>query len=762
MDDKFHETKNRRCTALKGSRFLALFPGSYRNSAMPSSRMRTGWLVYTLLMLEAACIACAFDPSPDRGVTFGFTAAENRQGALSLGALLGSAAIATPLTGNGRRRLRVVIYARYSTEEQNPRSIEDQFAKCRQYLATAGIQDYDEILRSDAGISGERRDRPGINEVWRLIESGGCDLVVAEDGARLYRHSTLAMGLLETAVDAGIRVIAINDQLDTISEGWRLSAFFSSFKSEISNRDTASRIIRAMDGLWRDGFAVGSLRPGYIRIPSHPATEREPARGPFRDVKDEKWTPVIREAFEMAARGDPLWNIAQYLDSQSFPKSSRSTLDIWTDETVRRLLCNTIYSGVEKFRGFHNVKKYKTGRSIQTPTPPAEILYRDMPKLAHVPKWLQARAIEALAKRSVQRQPDRDRAMPLTGILRDSRGPLSLHFFCGICGAKMYREGILYTCADSRRRPTINRKSNERCWNRCKPHPRIVHEQLSKSILGEILHSRGCIEAIIESLPHFLHEGDRTRSKQLREFREKEADVNQRCDRLRNAVEEGSGSTTLIDGLKQREAELDAIRLELARLSAEFPSAMRFPTREEVLRLIDEEAANVLGVMDRAAGPLLRRLISPIRAFPCKQFDSGNVGLRAFFTLHLVELLPEQWRDLLKKDRLPENSGIDLTCLEVPMVVDLFKVPQRIQYASQAAELQQQGRSCAQIAETLNVSYRIVERALETWRRMTAQNIEDPFTLLTDPPLPFGKWRRIEEGRKVNRLDSDVVEEARD
>ncbi len=676
--------------------------------------------------------------------------------------LLGSAALASPFVSTSGRRLRVVLYARYSTDEQSPRSIEDQFAKCRRYLSAHGIDDFDEILCSDAGISGEQLDRPGINEVRRLIGSGGCDLVVAEDGARLYRQSTMAMGLLETAADAGIRMIAINDHLDTESAEWRLNAFFSSFKSEMSNRDTASRIIRAMDGLWRDGFAVGALRPGYIRIPSHPATEREPARGPFRDVKDERWTPVIHEAFEMAARGDPLWSIAEYLDSQSFPKSSRSTLSKWTDEPVRTLLRNTIYSGVETFRSFHNVKKYKTGRSVQTPTPPDEVLHRDMPHLAHVPRWLQARAIAELAKRSVHRRPDRIGKTPLTGIPRDSRGPLSLHFFCGICGGKMYREGILYTCADSRRRPTMNRKTNERCWNRCKPHPKIVHAQLSKAILSEILSSRGCIEAVIENLPHFLKEGDRARSKQLRELREKEANVIQRCNRLRDAVEEGSGSSTLMAGLNQREAELDSIRFELTRLSAEFPSAMRLPTREEVLRLIDEEAANVLGTMDRTAGPLLRRLISPIRAFPCKQFDSGNVGLRAFFTLHLVELLPEQWRDLFLKDRLPENSGIDLRCLEVPMVVDLFKVPQRIQYARQAAALQLHGMNCAQIAGALNVSSRVVERALETWRRMTAQNIEDPYTLLAEPPLPFGKWRRNDEGRKVKRPDSEAADKALD
>ncbi len=40
----------------------------------------------------------------------------------------------TPIERPAGRRLRVLIYARYSTEEQNPRSIDDQFTFCIAFL----------------------------------------------------------------------------------------------------------------------------------------------------------------------------------------------------------------------------------------------------------------------------------------------------------------------------------------------------------------------------------------------------------------------------------------------------------------------------------------------------------------------------------------------------------------------------------------------------------------------------------------------------
>lgn len=156
-----------------------------------------------------------------------------------------------------RRRQRVIIYARYSTDKQSPRSIDDQVAKCQQFVDRLGLADVEMTVLHDAAVSGEHCHRPGIDGVWELIESGGCDVIVAEDLSRLYRHSTRAMQLIEAAVDAGIRVVAINSHLDTAEdEGrWRMGGLFASMKAELDNTETRQRIMRAMDGLWRQGYA---------------------------------------------------------------------------------------------------------------------------------------------------------------------------------------------------------------------------------------------------------------------------------------------------------------------------------------------------------------------------------------------------------------------------------------------------------------------------------------------------------------------------
>ena len=64
--------------------------------------------------------------------------------------LLFACPIASAIT---RRRIRVVVYARYSTEEQNPRSIDDQVDRCRRFIETLGLGDVESPWSSVASAS---------------------------------------------------------------------------------------------------------------------------------------------------------------------------------------------------------------------------------------------------------------------------------------------------------------------------------------------------------------------------------------------------------------------------------------------------------------------------------------------------------------------------------------------------------------------------------------------------------------------------------
>lgn len=116
------------------------------------------------------------------------------------------------------RHFRVSIYAKYSTEEQDPRSIEDQVAFCKHFLEALGITDFEITVLCDPETSGELVYRPGIDQVRAGIECNRWDLVIVEDSSRLFRNEHACLELVGMAADHEIRIICIGDEVDTADE----------------------------------------------------------------------------------------------------------------------------------------------------------------------------------------------------------------------------------------------------------------------------------------------------------------------------------------------------------------------------------------------------------------------------------------------------------------------------------------------------------------------------------------------------------------
>jgi DNA invertase Pin-like site-specific DNA recombinase len=580
--------------------------------------------------------------------------------------------------------------------------------------------------------------------VWELIETKACDVIVAEDVSRLYRHATRAMQLIEAAVDADIRVIAINSHVDTAEDRrrWRMGGMFSAMQAEFRNDDTRDQIIRALEARWNNGCAVGSLKPGYVRIPTTPATQREPARGPFRDQKDAQWTPVIRRAFEMCAAKDALWVIAEYLTEAGFPKSARARLPEWTEENVIRFIRDPIYRGEETYRVRHNERKFKEGKSVQVLTPSEDVLRRDMPHLAHAPRWLWEAANRAIDDRNTNRSPKRGKEHQLHGIPHDSRGPLSQVFVCGVCGAKMYRNPQCYRCADSRPQPNVKRQGNQRCWNRCVPQTETVHHNLATAMVDALLEQEGCFNALCTEVARLVQQGTPETERRIMELRKQMARLDRACGRLAEAVEAGGDLQDLLARLRARQAERDQVRSEIERLVEQNQLEVPVPTEEDVRRLLDELKARLLGDFGRETGPLLRRLIEgEIRAMPYKLFDRDSLHLRAHFSLNLLGLVADHWGQLLADRVAPENLAQLTDARAIPLVVDLFKRPPRVVHAPAVYKMVSSGLSIADAARQLALPETTANRAYRTGKAMAEMGLEDAYVKVESMPKRPSRWR---------------------
>ncbi len=105
---------------------------------------------------------------------------------------------------------RAVLYARVSTKRQATEgfSLDQQIERLREHAAEHGYEVFGEYL--DPGHSGAKLERPGMDLVRDRVQSGGIDLVLAQDRDRFARMPELVYLLKYEFAKHGCKLRALN------------------------------------------------------------------------------------------------------------------------------------------------------------------------------------------------------------------------------------------------------------------------------------------------------------------------------------------------------------------------------------------------------------------------------------------------------------------------------------------------------------------------------------------------------------------------
>lgn len=629
---------------------------------------------------------------------------------------------------------RVLTYARFSTDEQRQQSNADQSDYCQEFVREHDTKPRSIDVISDEGLSGELRSRPGIDRVREGIESRRWGLIIVEDSSRLYRGVAPCMDLVGLAVDQGIRVICINDGVDTANEDWQQRLEEAQRHHGQDNYYTRFRIKRAHEGLWRMGAAIGLRRPGYRRFARNPETPKSPK---FDEI-DPQWRSVISHTFQMVANLAPLEVAADYLTKEGLPKTSNARSSKWTARNVLSLIRCELYRGVEFYREETSKKEFRTGKSKSVRNPdPEKVLQRNMPHLRMVDDWLWHKANEVIDSRARPSVPISGQDHPLYGIPRDSRSLLSSIFVCDICGSKMYAEGRNeggYRCSAARR---------GECWNKATCLRELTHERISTAVSDAILQMAhgtidvlvGHIESLLTNRGH-LHEEQRKLAKRRFELTLKQQRL------LKFITDQDSPPDFLMSKQAELQSEEQRLRLDEQQLHSQLAERTTIPSREEIAERL-QLLARTVKPGDQEARPLLRQLIEgPIRAIPFQPFGNSNVVLRAELTLQLVRLMPSDICLILNGTA---SAAIEQNLFRKPLILDLFIPSKPHQHALSALEIRRASPdrppTLAQVGAQLGISKRAAHLALQLGRQMETAGLTDAFIRLSECPSNPARWR---------------------
>ncbi len=265
---------------------------------------------------------------------------------------------------------KVLIITRISTDHQDERSLDDQYAFCQTW-AKQHLDGPCEFIHESSRGSGENLERPELQKFEAMITGGEITHIICEESSRLCRRY-YTIGFCELCEDHGVRFIAINDNLDTAKD-WRVMGMFSSVKHELANKDTSNRIRRSLRNRFIHGGVVQYENFGYIKPPGvkHDSELR----------KNPELIPIVEAIYQQIEDGASYCEVAEKLNKEGVPVPRHARKNSWDNIKVRRIVTNPIYKGVRERNRKRAKRVNKTGRHRSVNAPIEELLTRECPHL---------------------------------------------------------------------------------------------------------------------------------------------------------------------------------------------------------------------------------------------------------------------------------------------------------------------------------------------------------------------------------------------
>ena len=177
---------------------------------------------------------------------------------------------------------------------QNQKIMLEDFARRNGYLRFKHF--------TDDGVSGTRFDRPGFMAMMEEVEGGNVEAIIVKDMSRMGRDYLKVGQVMEILRQRGVRLIAINDNVDT-EKGDNDMTPFLNIMYEFYARDTSRKIKSVFKAKGMTGkHLTGTVIYGYLWD-----EKRE------NWLVDEEAATVVRRIFAMTLEGYGPYQIATRL-----------------------------------------------------------------------------------------------------------------------------------------------------------------------------------------------------------------------------------------------------------------------------------------------------------------------------------------------------------------------------------------------------------------------------------------------------------------
>ncbi len=451
--------------------------------------------------------------------------------------------------------IRCAVYLRVSTGKQSDSSPEDQLRKCQEFARAHDWKIAEQHIYRDSAVSGAGSDRPGLNRLLEaaLASQREFEVVLVDDTSRLSRNLSDALRIIERLKFAGLRFIAVSQNIDTEHEQADLMVGIHGIFDQLYLKELGQKTFRGLEGRALRGLHTGGKCYGYSTVP---------VEGGKKLQVNEAEAVLVRRIFEMSASGLSLNTIAKTLNREGIPPPPPRADNrhvSWCPGTIQPMLRRETYLGLVTWNRTHYLKIPGSNKRVCRQRPRSEWHVTERPELRIITQELWQRVQKRLAwmKQHFGGQYHE-------GLLnRAASSPHLLSGFltCGICGKRLMvvagrgRNGRpKYGCPQNAFRGTCSNNLKERC------------DWLEKRLLGELQDAvlqPAAIDYALQEFGRQLKASLANLSGELATMRDRKEKLESELRRLAAGVAEGGHSSFLLEAIAERERELREITARL-------------------------------------------------------------------------------------------------------------------------------------------------------------------------------------------------------
>lgn len=413
---------------------------------------------------------------------------------------------------------RAVIYARYSSDNQQESSIEGQLMECKDYALKNDLEIVNEYI--DRAISGTTDERPAFQQMISDAKKNLYDFIIVYKIDRFARSTEIFAIYKAQLRKHNVKILSAKEQIGEGASG-RLVEGFYELLAEHYSLNLSQNVKRGIQVQAQKYKFLGGVIPmGYDITKDN-------------DYVINEESSVIKWIFNSYCVGKTLTQIKDELNSKGIKGKKGAKL---TYSSLNAILTNEIYAGIYNKAGIYAENVI-----------PAII---DMKTFKTAQEKLQSR------KRTTKKKVNEKSNFILTGKL-----------FCGHCKSHMVGDSAknrwgtyyyYYSCNN------VKKKNKEHICNKKRIRKEYIEKILFDAIKNQILNNRDALKEVIDNVyEYYVNTKDSTNETKL--LTTTLSQINNSINNIMKAIENGIFTRTTKQRLEELEEQKNSLELQLTK-----------------------------------------------------------------------------------------------------------------------------------------------------------------------------------------------------